>query len=368
MSRFVSMIQAFSPTLWEQHGLAPHTLTLLQVSKEMVEAVCYVGRAALPAHVYAKPSQIREVLYWNRLMYNRLDLTRVKLTVQFMPETDMDGYLGVARNVIDGLKYMPNAVRLDFSQLEIVGDNGHEIVNYDWFTGELDKNYWTDYNTNDFFAELVKTCVLLEELHLGVVVRDVLLSSWDEADDWNWVNALPNLRTLSAVDMGIDDDVAENVMNVVSQYTTLTELNMDYNNIRNLLYILPESFNLASLSFSGCDLSGGAFEGMISVSTAGVSKLLTEYPSLVYLDLIDNQYCDEEGEAIAEALRLNTNLMKLDLRENHICPAVREQIANAWKPRKAANLLLDEWSDEPDMEDETLLLENGSDELDMEDE
>jgi hypothetical protein len=123
MSRFVSMIQAFSPTLWEQHGLAPHTLTLLQVSKEMVEAVCYVGRAALPAHVYAKPSQIREVLYWNRLMYNRLDLTRVKLTVQFMPETDMDGYLGVARNVIDSLKYMPNVVKLDFSQLEIVGRN-----------------------------------------------------------------------------------------------------------------------------------------------------------------------------------------------------------------------------------------------------
>jgi hypothetical protein len=300
-------------------------------------------------------------------MYNRLDLTRVKLTVQFMPETDMDGYLGVARNVIDGLKYMPNAVRLDFSQLEIVGDNGHEIVNYDWFTGELDKNYWTDYNTNDFFVELVKTCVLLEELQLGVVVCGVLLSSWDDEDDWNWVN-LPNLRTLSAVDMGIDDDVAENVMTVVSQYTTLTELNMDYNNIRNLLYILPESFNLASLSLSGCDLGGGAFEGMISVSTAGVSKLLTEYPSLVYLDLIDNQYCDEEGNAIAEALRLNTNLMKLDLRENHICPAVREQIANAWKPRKAANLLLDEWADEPDMEDETLLLENGSDELDMEDE
>lgn len=367
MSLFVSMIQTFPPTLWEQHGLAPHTLTLLQVSKEMVEAVCYVGRAALPVYVYAKPSQIREVLYWNRLMYNRLDLSRVKLTVQFMPETDMDGYLGVARNVIDGLKYMPNVVKLDFSQLEIVGDNGHEVVKYDWFTGEEDKNYWTDYNTNDFFAELVKTCVRLEELQLGVVVRGVLLSSWDVEDDWNWLN-LPNLRTLSALDMNIDYEVAHNVMNVVSKYTTLTELYMDYNEIDNLLYILPESFNLASLSLSGCDFGGGAFEGMISVSTEGVSKLLTEYPSLVYLDLNDNQYGDEEGKAIAEALRLNTSLTKLDLRENDISPAVREQIANAWTPRKAANLLLDEWSDEPDMEDETLLLDDGSDELDMEDE
>jgi Leucine-rich repeat (LRR) protein len=168
--------------------------------------------------------------------------------------------------------------------------------------------------------------------------------------------------------MKVDHEDARNVMNVVSKYTTLTELYMDYNNICNLLYILPESFNLASLSLSGCDLGGGVFEGMISVSTEGVSKLLTEYPSLVYLDLNDNEYGDEQGEAIAEALRLNTSLTKLDLRENDIRPTVREQIANAWKPRKAANLLLDEWSDEPDMEDETLLLDDGSDELDMEDE
>ncbi len=107
------MIQAFPATLWERSGLEPHTLMLLEVRKE-------IGREALPAHVYAKPSQIREVLLWNRAIYNRLDLTRVKLTVQFMRETDMDGYLGIARNVIDGLKYMPNVIKLDLSQLEIV--------------------------------------------------------------------------------------------------------------------------------------------------------------------------------------------------------------------------------------------------------
>jgi hypothetical protein len=32
--------------------------------------------------------------------------------------------------------------------------------------------------------------------------------------------------------------------------------------------------------------------------------------------------------------------MTLDLRQNRISSAVREQIANAWKPRKADNLLL----------------------------
>jgi hypothetical protein len=52
--------------------------------------------------------------------------------------------------------------------------------------------------------------------------------------------------------------------------------------------------------------------------------------------------------------------MTLDLRQNRISSAVREQIANAWKPRKADNLLLDEGSDEPDMEDDNLLLDEGS--------
>lgn len=350
MSLLVSVMQTFTPTIWENHGLASHTLMLLQVSKEMLEAVCEVGRETLPAHVYAKPSQIREALCWNRLMHNRVGLTRVRLTVQFMPETDMDGYLGTARNVIDGVKYMPNVVKLDLSELKIIGDDGHEIVRYDWFTGEYDRNYWTEFDTNDFLDELVKTCVLLEELQLGMMLRDMLLSSWYETEDWKWVDALPNLRTLSALDMQIDLDVAENVMKVVSQHTTLTELNMDHNNICNLLYILPDSFNLASLSLSGCEFGGGFNEDMTGVSVKGVSKLLTEYPSLVYLDLGGNQYCDE-GEAIANALRCNTSLTKLDLRENEIGPAVREQIANAWKPRKAENLLLDEEDDGSDVED-----------------
>lgn len=353
MSLFASMIQAFSPTLWEQNGLAPHTLMLLEVSKEMLQAVCYVGREALPAHVYAKPSQIREALCWNRAMYEmyeRQNLDFVKLTVQFLPEMDMDGYLGTARNVIAGLKYMPNVIRLDLSELKIIGDDGHEIVKYDWFTGEYDRNYWTELDTNDFLDELVQNCVVLEDLQLGMMLRDILISSWDETEDWKWVDALPNLRTLSALDMQIDLDVAENVMNVVSQHTTLTELNLDNNNICNLLYILPDSFNLASLSLSGCELAGGFNEDMTDVSVKGVSKLLTQYPSLVYLDLGGNQYCDE-GEAIANALRSNTSLTKLDLRDNEICSAVREQIANAWKPRRAENLLLDEEDDGSDMED-----------------
>ena len=353
MSLFASMIQAFSPTLWEQNGLAPHTLMLLEVSKEMVEAVCDIGREPLPAHVCAKPSQIREALCWNRAMYEmyeRQALNFVKLTVQFLPEMDMDGYLGTARNVIGGLKYMPNVIKLDLSELKIIGDDGHEIVRYDWFTGEYDRNYWTELDTNDFLDELVKNCVVLEDLQLGMMLRDMLLSSWDETEDWKWVDALPNLHTLSALDMQIDLDVAANVMNVVSQYTTLTELNLDNNNICNLLYILPDSFNLASLSLSGCELAGGFNEDMTDVSVKGVSKLLTQYPSLVYLDLGGNQYCDE-GEAIANALRSNTSLTKLDLRDNEICSAVREQIANAWKPRKAENLLLDEEDDVSDMED-----------------
>lgn len=353
MSLFASMIQAFSPTLWEQNGLAPHTLMLLEVSKEMLQAVCYVGREALPAHVYAKPSQIREALCWNRAMYEmyeRQNLDFVKLTVQFLPEMDMDGYLGTARNVIGCLRYMPNVIKLDLSELKIIGDDGHEIVKYDWFTGEYDRNYWTELDTNDFLDELVQNCVVLEDLQLGMMLRDILISSWDETEDWKWVDALPNLRTLSALDMQIDLDVAENVMNVVSQHTTLTELNLDNNNICNLLYILPDSFNLASLSLSGCELAGGFNEDMTDVSVKGVSKLLTQYPSLVYLDLGGNQYCDE-GEAIANALRSNTSLTKLDLRDNEICSAVREQIANAWKPRKAENLLLDEEDDGSDMED-----------------
>lgn len=348
MTLFVSVIQAFPPTLWEQHGLAPHTLMLLQVSKEMVEAVCYVGRAALPAHVYAKPSQIREVLFWNRLMYNRLDLTRVKLTVQFMPETDMDGYIATARNVIDSFKYMPNVIKLDMSELIVIGDEDFEVVEVDWFTGEEGKIYWEDKDTKDFLNELVQNCVLLEDLQLGILMRDVVASSWEE----EYVNGLPNLHTLSVLTMAIDCDVGMNVMNLVEQSTSLTELNMDRNNIEDLLYILPGSFNLASLSLSCCDLGMECLEDQITESNDGVTKLLTEYPSLVYLDLGGNQYADEQGEAIANALRSNTSLMTLDLRENSIGPSVREQIANAWKPRKAENLLLDEESDELEMEDE----------------
>ncbi len=348
MSCFVSMIQAFPPTLWEKHGLAPHTLTLLQVSKEMVEAVCHVGRAALPAHVYAKPSQIREVLYWNRLMYNRLDLTRVKLTVQFMPETDTAAYIATARNVIDGFKYMPNVVKLDMSELTVIGDEDFEIVEVDWFTGEKGKIYWEEKDTTDFLDELVQNCILLEDLQFGILMRDVVAFSWDE----QYVNGLPNLHTLSVLTMVIDCEVGMNVMNLVEQFTSLTELNMDHNYIGDLQYILPGSFNLASLSLACCDLGADVLEQEITESIDGVSQLLTEYPSLMYLDLGGNQYGDEQGEAIANALRSNTSLMTLDLRANRIGPAVREQIANAWKPRKAANLLLDEWSYEPDMEDE----------------
>lgn len=356
MTLFASMIQAFSPTLWEQNGLAPHTLMLLEVSKEMVQAVCYVGRAPFPAHVCVKPSQIREALCWNRAMYDvyeRQALNFVKLTVQFLPEMDMDGYLGTARNVIGGLKYMPNVIKLDLSELKIIGDDGHEIVRYDWFTGEYDRNYWTEFDTNDFLTELVKNCVVLEDLQLGMMLRDMLLSSWYETEDWEWVDALPNLRTLSALDMQLDLDVAENVMHVVSQHTTLTELNMDHNNICNLRYILPDSFNLASLSLSGCGLGGwdDTDEDMLTVSVKGVFRLLTEYTSLIELNLGANMYGDMQGKAIANALRSNTSLTKLDLRDNEICSEVREQIANAWKPRKAENLLLDEEDDGSDMED-----------------
>jgi hypothetical protein len=129
---------------------------LLDVSKEMVETVCYVGHAALPAHVHAKPSQIREALYWNRLMYNRLDLTRVRLTVQFIPDTDTDGYIATARNVIDGIKYMPNVIKLDMSNLTVTGDEDFEIVEVDWFTGEEGKIYWEDNDTKEFLDEPVQ--------------------------------------------------------------------------------------------------------------------------------------------------------------------------------------------------------------------
>ena len=86
MADFTSVIQSFPPTLWEQYGLEKHTLMLLQVSKGMVKAVCHVGRAALPAQIDVKPSEVREVLCWNHavcLLYSN----PVKLTVNFVPET-----------------------------------------------------------------------------------------------------------------------------------------------------------------------------------------------------------------------------------------------------------------------------------------
>jgi hypothetical protein len=365
MSLLVSVMQKFSPTIWEKHGLASHTLMLLQVSKEMLEAVCEVGRETLPAHVYAKPSQIREVLYWNRLMYNMLDLTRVMLTVQFMPETDMDGYLATSRSAIEVLQYIPNSIKIDLSQLKIIGDDGHEIVIPAWFTGEQDKNYWTGDDTTQFLSQLAKQCVLLEDLQLGIVMRDLLFSSYNQPDAWEWLAALPNLHSLSALNMQIDLEITENLMNVVAKYTKITQLNVDHNNISNLLEILPDSFNLASLSLCGCDLGMEFNEDMSSESAEGVSKLLTEYPSLVYLDLGYNHYLDEQGEAIALALRTNTSLTELDLRNNDIAQAMREQIATVWAPRNTGNLLLDEGPDESDMED---TLDEASDESDMEDE
>jgi hypothetical protein len=285
--------------------------------------------------------------------------------VQFMPETDMAGYLATARSAIEVLQYIPNSIKIDLSQLKIIGDDGHEIVIPAWFTGEQDKNYWTGDDTTQFFSQLTTHCVLLEELRLGIVIRDLLLSSWDQPDAWEWLAALPNLHSLAAVNMKMDHEIAENLMNVVAKYTTITKLNINHNDISNLLYILPDSFNLASLSLYGCDLGMQFNEDMSSESAEGVSKLLTEYPSLVYLDLGYNHYLDEQGEAIALALRTNTSLTELDLRDNDISQAMREQIATAWAPRNTENLLLDEGSDESDMEDD---LSEAADESDMEDE
>jgi hypothetical protein len=176
MTRLVSVIPLFSPPIWKQHALESHTLMLLQVSNEMRKAVYEIGLEALPAQVHAKPSLILDFFRRNQAVH----LTRVKLMVQFMPETDMDAYIATARSAIEVLQYIPNSIKIDLSQLKIIGDDGHEIVIPAWFTGDQDKNYWTGDDTTQFLSQLAKQCVLLEDLQLGIVMRDRLLSSQEK--------------------------------------------------------------------------------------------------------------------------------------------------------------------------------------------
>lgn len=375
MSLFASVIRVFPPFLWEQNGLETHTLMLLQVSKEMVEAVCYDGRTALPAHVYVKPSQVRlcEELRWYRVMCKKLDLTQVNLLVMFRRETDTAGYLMTAENVIGALKYMTDVKTLDLSALKVIMATEHEV----------DKNnddvevYWTEdrdaYVTfgkdaflqtdfmpirmaDEFIHELTRNCICLEELRLNAAMRNVVVCAWDDWEYWAWLQKLSNLRTLSLEDMEIDSSIAYDVLTAVMNCTALTELNLDGNPMGYMNNILtadpPDNLNLQSLGLSGCGLGGwdDTDEDMQRVSVKGVLRLLNEVTSLTELNLGSNQFSDIHGRGIANALHTITSLTKLDLRYNYITVDVREQIRAAWQPRTADTLLLDV-DDDSDMED-----------------
>ena len=373
MADFTSVIQSFPPTLWEQYGLEKHTLMLLQVSKGMVKAVCHVGRAALPAQIDVKPSEVREVLCWNHavcLLYPN----PVKLTVNFVPETGTAGYLMTAHNVIMALRYMRNVETLDFSALQVIGANEHVV---DTNTGDITV-YWSRQYTppdayvifgNDtflqgdeipfrvadmFLCKLTRHCTGLKTLRLTAAMLPVVTCEWDDLEYWGWLEALSNLRTLSLVDMKMNREIAHDVLTVAMQSTSLTELIMDNNPIDNMYEMLSSdttNFRLPRLVLSGCGFGGwDDTDGHMQIMSGhGVFMLLTAYTCLSDLDLSCNNYSDTQGDRIAEALRAITSLTKLDLRDNHISEEGREQIRAAWAHRKPENLLLDE--DTPDDED-----------------
>jgi hypothetical protein len=337
MTTFTEVIGIYPPALWEQNGLKSQTLMLLLVSKQMVAAVFHAGRDALPAQIAVKPSQVNPF---------GLGKIRVKLMVQFLPETDATEYLRSARNVNGALKYLQNATTLDFSALKVIGADEHR-TDEDGID-EDDEAYWTTEDADQFVDELTQNCTCLEELLLSDAMIKVVTCGWDDWEYWLWLSQLPKLHTLSLIGMGIDSDIAYDVLTVVMKCTTLTELNMDHSPIENLNNILtaypPDNLNLRSLSLSGCGLGGwdDTDEDMQSVSAKGVRRLLTAVTSLTELDLGGNMYGDMQGTAIADALPTTTSLQKLDLTFNHMSLAVHEQIRAAWQPRKQGNLKLDQ--------------------------
>ena len=382
MVDFTSMIQMFPETQWRKNGLEEYTFILLQASKGMLEAVCFVGRGgALPAHVSVKPSQVHlcRALHWHRFIHKKPDLNHVELLVLFSPETDTGNYLMTAENVIAALKYMPHVKTLDLGALKVIMASEHEV---DRKTGDIDV-YWkeeehededgneyvtgphayikfggdaflqTDFMpismADEFIHELTTNCICLEELRLNDAMRNVVVCKWDDWEYWAWLEKLSNLRTLSLIRMGIDRAIAFDVLTVAMTCTTLTELIMDGNPIDDLDGILVDNqdlykpFHLPSLSLSGCGFGGWDDTDEVNerYSAEAVFRLLTEYTSLTSLDLRNNQYGDIHGTSIADALRINTSLTKLDLAFNWIADDVKHQMLAAWLPRKAENLVLD---------------------------
>ena len=171
MTTFTSVIQSFPPTLWEQYALEKHTLMLLQVSKGMIEAVCYVGRAPLPAQIDVKPSEVQEALRWNRDKCVELRLDRVKLLVNFVQETDTAEYLMTAHNVINALQYMPNVKTLDFSGLRVICDTEREAVSTNH---EVDVYWSNEYASSEAYVKFGKDAYFQVEVIPWFLVRQFL--------------------------------------------------------------------------------------------------------------------------------------------------------------------------------------------------
>jgi len=379
MVDFVSMIRLFPDKQWKNNGLEEYTFILLQTSKEMLAAVCFVGRAALPAHVCVKPSQAHlcDALRWNRYIHRKPELNHVELSVMFSPETDTGEYLMTASNVIAALKYMPHVNTLDFGPLKVIMASEHEVDKHTYGV----KVYWTEdheayvtfgqdaflqtdvlpvHMADEFMHELTKNCICLKELRLNAAMLEVVAGAWDDDKRWDWLDKLTTLRTLSLIDMEISRHVGFNVLTVAMASTTLTELIMDGNPIDDLDSILvvnqhmDKPFVLPSLSLSGCGFGGwdDTDEDKQRYSADGVFRLLTEYTSITSLDLRNNQFGDIQGTAIADALRINTGLTKLDLALNWITDDVKPEIRKAWQPRKAEDLVLDvDEEDDSSMDD-----------------
>ena len=379
MATFTSVIQSFPPTLWEQYALEKHTLMLLQVSKGMIEAVCYVGRAPLPAQIDVKPSEVQETLRWNRDKCVELRLDRVRLLVNFVQETDTAAYLMTAHNVINALQYMPNVKTLDFSGLRVICDTEREAVSTNH---EVDVYWSNEYASSEayvkfgkdayfqvevipwflvrqFLDELTLHCTGVEKMYLTAAMVGVVMRVYDDpVPAYAWLGTLTNLRTLSLVGMEINSEIACDILTEAMKSTSLTELNMDDNPIDNMLSMLVKdtsNFRLPILRLSGCGFGGWDDDDDLQDASAdAVFDLLTMYTTLAELDLGANMYGDIQGLSIAEALRSITNLTKLDLRDNYVTADVKQDIRAAWQPRLPQNLLLDEDVQEEEEDDDDL--------------